>query len=346
MDRKSLSSLDEFRQVYAHGLTRVLEGEKLGGLILACANIKFAPKVLAEFSPDLEAPFERFDRQYQKLLSQGMPLPDSDDDLLVFLKILCMGLEQLGTTEHRVVGEWEVQFNHIRSFRPRRTAQNPVEGIRKPFNKNGFHFNKPFLRIERFWQGKEAGIELDLFYNKFPFADFHALLVPDPAKEMEQFLSEEYHKFIWKFTQELSTQLPGIGFGYNSYGAFASVNHLHFQMFIRDKVLPVVNNIWQHNAGPRDYPSTCKRFDSPDESWNYIEMLHRKKIAYNLLYIPGRVYCFPRRNQGTYKQHQWTSGFAWYEMSGSMITFNREDYEALEENMIVKEFSGLILPNV
>lgn len=341
MDATPFCSFDHFRQTYEAGLSRLLQGKKLGGFVLACANIKFAPHISGDCAPLLAGALQRFEETYRPLLRQGKPLPDNEDDILVLLKIICIGLDQLGATEHRSAGIWNVQFNHLRSFRPRRTAQAPVQGIRAPFNRNGFHFNKAFLESERFWQGREDGRPLALFYNKFPFVDFHALLVPDAEREREQFLLEEDHRFIWQFTLRLSQPLPGVGFGYNAYGAFASVNHLHFQMFIKEKGWPVMNSGWRHNGGADQYPSECVAFDSPQESWHYIASLHRQEFAYNLLYIPGQVFCFRRRHQGTYEQSPWTSGFAWYEMSGGMITFNRQDFETLDEPTITREFSKL-----
>ena len=47
----------------------------------------------------------------------------------------------------------------------------------------------------------------------------------------------------------LSENLPGIGFGYNSYGALASINHLHFQLFYQEKPLAVSDSRWRQRRG-------------------------------------------------------------------------------------------------
>ncbi|OOZ36145.1 hypothetical protein BOW51_08600 [Solemya velesiana gill symbiont] len=100
-------------------------------------------------------------------------------------------------------------------------------------------------------------------------------------------MTEEDNEYIWHVTRLLGETLPGVGFGYNSYGAGASVNHLHFQMFLRDKPLPVAHERWQHNGGGEVYPAQCYRFDSPDTAWKILAALHQVETTYNLVYLPG-----------------------------------------------------------
>lgn len=212
-----------------------------------------------------------------------------------------------------------------------------------PFNENGFHFNKPFLRKECFWSGELQGREVELLYNKFPFVDFHALLVPQREHDAPQFLTHDDHRYMCRLCEELGATLDGVGFGYNAYGAFSSVNHLHFQMFLRSQPLPVQLTQWLHNGGTVSYPSRVEHFDNAEDAWGYIEVLHQSEQSYNLLYLPGEIYCLPRLQQGTYSHNDWTAGFAWYEMCGGMVCFRQEDYDQLTEEMISGEFSRLIL---
>ena len=130
---------------------------------------------------------------------------------------------------------------------------------------------------------------------------------------------------------------------YNSLGAFASVNHLHFQMFVKPDGFPVMARQWRHNGGETPYPATCLAFTDPKSAWEGIHQLHERETPYNLLYSAGCLYLFPRRKQGTYPQPPWTSGFTWHELAGSMITFNRDDYQRLDEATIRQELSLLDL---
>lgn len=72
-------------------------------------------------------------------------------------------------------------------------------------------------------------------------------------------------------------------------------------------------------------------------------ILLQTNIAYNLLYFPGRVYCFLRKMQGSYIHAEWTPGFSWYELAGGILTANHDSYAALTESDINAEFKLLNL---
>jgi len=199
------------------------------------------------------------------------------------------------------------------------------------------------MQKEAFWSGKLSGRDATLFYNKYPFADFHGLLVPERESCLPQFLTEAHHSYLWQATHDLSRTLEGVGFGYNSLGAFASVNHLHFQMFVKPAGLPVMRAEWRHNGGQSVYPAQCVAFDTAAASWEYLNDLHINNTPYNLLYSKDRLYVFPRQKQGCYVQPDWTSGFAWLEMAGGMITFNRESYLNLDQVTIAQELAKLVV---
>ncbi|ODS36334.1 hypothetical protein BEH94_04180 [Candidatus Altiarchaeales archaeon WOR_SM1_SCG] len=345
MNNSIFSSEQIFCRAYNEGIFNHMknDGMDLGSFIRVCANAYFDPHVYSNAKNQLRIKFENLVHKYKMAFKNGNGelIQESNEDLLIFLKIVCMGWDKLKSTEKRREEMWNIQFNQIRSFRPRGTAKRQVKGIKTGFDERKFNFNKPFLQNECFWEGNLEGEQISLFYNKYPIVEFHTLLVPDRLKNIPQFIEEKYHRYIWTLTEKLGVNIQGLGFGYNSYGAFASVNHLHFHMFIKKEEFPVMHKDWKHNGGSRNYPSACEVFSSPDESWSYINELHKKNIAYNLLYLPGKICCFPRKKQGTYEHSSWTSGFAWYEMSGSMIVFNSKDYEMLNEKLISNEFAKL-----
>ena len=341
MTDNPFSSLPAFRQAFHQGLLKMLENGGLGPFILVCANASFDPDIQTAASDKLSALFDSLKARIGDALESGRSVTEVEEDLLVFLKIQAIGLEKLKQTESRMAGKWALQFNHLRSFRPKRITANIPAGIRADFDENGFHFNKGFMQKEAFWAGEVAGKPATLYYNKYPFIDFHGLLVPERERCMPQFLTETYHNYIWELTQQLAHTLPGTGFGYNSLGAFASVNHLHFQMFVRPEGMPVMHPDWSHNDGNEPYPTQVNVFTSVADAWRGIEKLHQSETPYNLLYTHDRLYLFPRKKQGTYPQPNWTSGFTWHEMAGGMITFNRDDYDGLNEPGISGELASL-----
>ncbi len=343
MSRETFDSFENFTTAFINGLEAMLQHQGLGVFILASANAGFDARIQAALAPRLRELFERYSTQYRDALSHGRTLPDADDDVMVFLKIMAIGFDALQPTQRRSEGPWELQFNQLRAFRPPRMAHTRVESLQRPFDENGFHFNKPFLRKECFWSGELEGREVELLYNKFPFVDYHALLVPQREHNAPQFLTHDDHHYLWRTTERLGDTLPGVGFGYNAYGGYASVNHLHFQMFLRQTPLPVQLPRWRHNGGDEAYPSRVECFDSAEAAWRYIESMHLGGESYNLLYLPGRIYCMPRRIQGSYQHSDWTSGFAWYEMCGGMVNFSHEDYTRLTAEMVEGEFAKLAL---
>ncbi len=344
-----LTSMGQFREAYRRQLSRLLKaGENdpdsgLAAFILATANAYFDGEILTAMQDELALTFRRLRLAYADMLARGQIINERyAEDLLVFLKMGLVGLDQLNVTQHRQVAWWRVEFNQIRSFRPQRSAARPVPSIQSPFTPYNFHYDQGLCNRESFWSGDLEGKQAYLLYNKYPFARFHTLLIPEPENHLPQFLELEQHSWAWQAVQALSQSLPGFGLGYNSLGTFASVNHLHFQSFIEPTGMPVTWDIWKHNGGSETYPTACIAFDSLTDSWAYIQDIHLADThSYNLLYTPEKIYCFERRRQGTYRHAEWTSGFAWFEVSGNLILFSQSDYLAITFEKIEKEFAKL-----
>ncbi len=343
MPNSPFTSREHFREAFVGGLRRLLDQPGLGVYILVHANASFDSEIFEQLKLPLEQRFAQLAESCREALASGREMPGAVDDQSVFLKLMAIGFRGVQLTEFRQEGEWEVQFNHIRAFRPARMAEASVKGIHQPFEQRGFHFNKPYLRKEAFWSGELQGLEVELLYNKFPFAPMHGLLVPERYSREPQFLSHPYHLYVWALTEKMAENLPGVGFAYNSYGAYASVNHLHFQMFQRDTPLPITLPHWRHNQGGSKYPVNCEVYTSAAESWRRLDELHRTQTSYNLIYLPGCLYCIPRQLQGSYEQASWTNGFAWYELAGGVTTSNRVDYEQLDATTINHEMAKLRL---
>ena len=339
MPTSIFNSAASYADGFNQGLVELLNYDSLGTLILGCANASFDPLIFDATHTALLHQFERLQDRYIKAFKQGHQVKESDEDLLVFLKMISVGFDNLAPTEFRGEGAWEIQFNHIRAFRPKRMSGQVVNKILLPFNENGFHFNKKFMLKERFWEGQLGGRAVSLFYNKYPFMDYHTLLLPDREKNLPQFLQQQYHQYVWSLCENLGQKLDGLGIGYNAHGAHASVNHLHFQMYLRAAGLPVMTENWIHNGGKAAYPAHCEIISDCARAWQYIDLLHQQQVPYNLIYQPGRVFVFPREFQGNYAQADWSGGFSWYEMSGGMITFNRDDFLALEPQAIESELA-------
>lgn len=334
------SSTREFRNVFEQGLTMLLTHCGVGEFILVCANASIEPKIEKHLSAAIRHCFEEYEKE---IAEHPEKIIDSshEDDIAVYFHMEALGIENVGLSRSRMEGPWELQFNKMRSFRPKRNSVKRIETTCIDYDSDAFHFNKPFLKDEIMWHGEVLGREVDLFYNKFPFAPLHSLLVIEKEKCIPQYLQREYHEYVWSLTEALEENIPGIGFGYNAMGAFSSVNHLHFQLFVRLEAMPVERDTWVHNGGPREYPIQCAVFEDVSEAWSYIDKLHQENITYNLLYRPGHIYCFPRNFQGTFRQAGWTTGFTWIDLCGEILVPKTIDYEVISSDDIDAEFEKL-----
>lgn len=336
------ASTADLEQRFSKGLADMLaEHDGLGVYVLCLANAAYDDGLWARLREPLARRHQSHARDISDALRQGRRLTEPDDDLMVFLKLLAIGFDGVETTSRRQAGPWHIQFNPIRALRPPRASGGRVEGLRRPFDAAGFHFNKPFLAKEVLWEGDLAGKPARVLYNKFPFAPLHGLVVPEPLLGRPQWLTPELHGWAWDTVAEMGGRLPGIGLAYNSLGAQASVNHLHFQSFLGAEKLPALDSRFAHNGGAESYPLPCQVSDEPEAAWFLLDELHQRDVPYNLVYTQGRVHILPRLAQGKHPTPPWGAGLAWSELAGSMTVFSREDFEALAESDITAALSAL-----
>jgi len=322
LDTEIFSRPDAFHTAFVRGLKAILQQNSLGAFILTCANATTQP----EFNDELQTGLEQ---AYQHLIQRSKAnAQEAGEDAQVFRQLQTLGLENLPPTAYRNLQPWLLQYNAMRAFRPLRHAASVPDTLRVPFDADGFHFNKPFMLREQLWEGQAYGHTLSAYYNKYPFAEYHLLWLPDRERQQPQFLTSAYHELVWRLCSDLNQGLPGFAMAYNALGALASVNHLHFQSYL-GKALPITHGQWRHNGGDQDYPLTVLRFTEPDEAWRFIEQLHEMNQPYNLLYSTDAIYCIPRKRQGSYIQPDWSPGFAWRELCGDIVTVTEGDFQAL-----------------
>jgi hypothetical protein len=332
------TSEDDFRTAFNDGLEKLLSADELGAFVLTLANASYDREIFSAMKPALKHRFDEWAGRFMK--SSFDDAKHAPDDVAVFRALLDLGFDQIQGAEKRMAGIWQLQYNQMRSLRPRRNADTAFNTNRQDFESNDFNFNKPFLKKEIFWEGNIKGKQVRLLYNKFPFADLHGLFVISPEQDKPQWLSQGDHDFVWEFLSKTGEQMP-IGMGYSSLGAYASINHQHFQSFISKKKYPVELSCWDHNGGHMQYPVGCRKLLEPDEAWQFINSLQQANVAFNLLYRPTELYCFSRAFQGSYRHAEWTPGFAWSETAGAIAVTSLKDYQLLEEADINRELQLL-----
>ncbi len=322
-------SLAALEQNFAKGLAAMLESHLgLGVYILVLANAAYDKTLWTQLAPALARRHAELAAALTDTLRCGGTLAEPDDDVMVFLKLNLIGFDHLGLMESRCAGPWDVMFNPLRALRPPRISGQAFEGLLRPFDPAGFHFNKPFLAKELLWEGNLAGKPARLLYNKFPFARLHGLLVPEPLRELPQTLTPELHGWAWHLCAHAG--MRGLCLGYNSSGAGASVNHLHFQSFVQTDPLPVQDPHFAHNGGSKPYPLPCKRFTEPADAWLELDRLHERNIPYNLIYSKNCLHLVARVPQDSGTLSVQSRGYGWSEMAGAITLFSREAFEDLD----------------
>ncbi len=332
MTASPFASRADLERRFSAGLADMLaRHESLGVYILVLANALQEAALWDRLRGPLAHRHQLLGERIAGALREGQSPAEPDDDLTVFLKLWAIGFPHLAPVAAREIAApghaapaWEAQFNPLRALRPARMSDNRVEGVMRPFDARGFHFNKPFLSKEIFWEGALRGKPARLLYNKFPFAPLHGLLVPDPLDKHPQFLTPELHGWAWDVARDAGAAIPGFGLAYNSFGAYASVNHLHFQTFARERPLPAQTD----PAG--SYPLARPHFTDREAAWRKLDELHEHNHVYNLVYSSSGVLIIPRARQGEITPETWSAGFAWSEVAGVFPLASRADYETLD----------------
>ncbi|MCB1923044.1 MAG: hypothetical protein KDJ27_04735 [Gammaproteobacteria bacterium] len=333
-----LRSSAQLRQLFEHGLADMLEADVLGAFVLVLANACYEQAMFERLRQPLRVAFERWCRRFDE--GDAHAVDAAIDDVTVFRAVRAAGFDALGVTDWRRVGPWQLQFNALRALRPARASAARISGLQRAFDADGFHFNKPFLRREVLWEGAFAGTALRLLYNKFPFAELHGLLVPDPGACLPQFLTHRYHALAWRLLEQCSEALPGAGLAYNALGAQASVNHLHFQLFVRgDDRYPIEAAEWQHNGGEQIYPVPVGRFTDAELAWATLSRLHELQQPYNLIYRPGVLYVVLRAAQGTVAAADWSMGFAWAELAGAITLSDAQVFATIGNDDVTTQMA-------
>ncbi|MBT7577607.1 MAG: hypothetical protein HN633_02390, partial [Candidatus Marinimicrobia bacterium] len=122
MSSPPFTSTEKFWNAFNSGFRPLLDTEQLGTFILVLANASFDTSLQAELNEIIKQRYHALYQRFEQQLLNGEIPPESDEDLLVFFKIATVGLERIASSESHTLGNWEVQFNPLRAFRPRRIS--------------------------------------------------------------------------------------------------------------------------------------------------------------------------------------------------------------------------------
>ena len=323
-------NLNQFKQLFVNQLKGMLTDDELGAFILVLANSHQDKYLQGELEDALRSTFVALKDNFI-----AGKLDATQDDIDVFEQLLELELDAIPVWQNRTIGDWEVTYNAMRRLRPARASSQVLNSIIQPYDGSKFHFNKPFLKPEILWEGAFNGVNSRVLFNKFPFSEYHLLIVLSPEKNSSQLLTWAGHRYVCSLAAELSEVFPGFGVGFNSLAAGASVNHLHFQGFVRERSFAIETGHWSHNGGEIEYPLTVKCFSDAGSSWDYIQQLISQDEAFNCLYRGGHCYVVPRRFQGTVVLPEWLAGAGWIDVAGAITVSDSEKLSQLTEQQVV-----------
>lgn len=128
-----------------------------------------------------------------------------------------------------------------------RRKPQAITSVVQPFNENVFNFNKVneceiLFQYHNQLNGNVAANDVTTFLiNNSPLTKFHSLICPRKSENLPQILTQECIELAIDLLTGLNERSYRIG--YNSLGAFASVNHLHLhliwlteKLFVEDAV--------------------------------------------------------------------------------------------------------------
>jgi len=325
--------IDQFKSLFVNRLKAMLSDDELGVFILVLANSHQDEFLKSELDADLKKTFIALKKNFSAGKLNAAP-----DDVDVFERLLEVDLDEVPVWQYNDIGDWDIAFNPIRQLRPERTSSRVLNSIKQPYDESRFHFNKPFLKPEILWEGEFKGINSRVLYNKFPFSEYHLLIVLSPEDNSSQLLTQDSHRYVFSLVGQMSGVLPGFGIGYNSLSAGASVNHFHFQGFVREADFSIEKDQWLHNGGDQAYPLEVQRFTDAATSWDYLEQLTARDKAFNCLYRDGCCYVVPRKYQGTVELPEWLQGAGWIDVAGAITVSDNTVFNKLQAGEI---FSGL-----
>lgn len=214
-----------------------------------------------------------------------------------------------------------------------------------------------------------------IFINLYPSIDNSIVITPLRDKKLPQFIgSEEIIERILSIKLALdksNDKGKDYVIGYNSKGASASINHLHFQMFIFNKekdfdinsclffdknhkseIIPNIssksNASYKSISLSRCYVSNNSesivffRIEIIDysnlpflskEVFDVIDFLNNKNICYNILLKNDFIVIIPRKNSDLVKDDFF---FGMLEFMGIYVCYTKKEFELLDKENFVK----------
>ncbi|KAH8302505.1 hypothetical protein KR044_007561 [Drosophila immigrans] len=145
---------------------------------------------------------------------------------------------------------FHVELNADRSLK--RRAPQTIDNLNPTFKPTQFNFNKvDAMEVMLTIDDLKDKCEVQMIINKSPLTKFHSLICPNVTHNLVQRVTPASLGFCINFLRNIDD--PQMRMGYNSPGALASVNHLHFHLLSMPQDLYIDNVNLQEIAGGYAY---------------------------------------------------------------------------------------------
>eukprot|EP00210_Caulerpa_lentillifera_P006859 g6556.t1 len=268
------------------------------------------------------------------------------------------------------------QLNEGRATKKRPTEFR-VDQVLQSFDEDKFHFGKAFMQEVLFQFDTDASMECLIeedvcagrspnlvMINVSPIEYGHVLLVPKVLDRLTQIVTSETMLLALQFT--VAVDSPYFRLGYNSLGAYATINHLHYQGYYLMAPYPVERAVTEELTGHlmvhkkirisqlKGYPVKGWVFEMMEDFDECVapmasviagvcEQLQEKNIAHNLLISDcgARVFLWPqcfakKQAAGLVSTEILATGVnpACFEIAGHVILKNKVDYETFSQKKV------------
>ncbi|KAJ2945147.1 hypothetical protein O0L34_g9207 [Tuta absoluta] len=262
--------------------------------------------------------------------------------------------------ERLVDGKYLIQLNPNRGTK-RRTPEK-IENVCQPFDNEKFNFTKVSteeILFDLFQEGNESHLH-SVIVNVSPITRYHSLICPSLSKCLPQVVTQASLELVLNIM--FFSQNRDLRIGFNSLCALASVNHLHYHLFLEPQNLPVETAKCKQLKGPlfcfQNYPTPAYCFQSTSrdsvehiskEIYKLLSYFLKHSIAHNIFIsggenlVPGdhenevvRVIIWPRKSSSGAKQLD-AFNVAVCELSGWFPVYDKTAYETLKSEDLENE---------
>jgi hypothetical protein len=206
---------------------------------------------------------------------------------------------------------------------------------------------------------------VSLVFNKYPFMPGHALIIPNRNNgRRPQFLTPALVDDLEKIQEFFG---KGKIYAWNSRGAFASVNHAHFQasdylpLTVEEEIdgviqltecppLPILTagvdlanwpvrvNVFEDSEGETKFEKLKEAIEEIQTAFIGKVLHGENPTFYNFICYGDKIYFFTRRDQALFGtnpgERKFGTGLGWPEACGKIIITSEDEFNSLTSDEI------------